>query len=249
MAKVRILIVEDEMLIAQELRSQLEHQGYEVAALAKDGVEARRALEMYRLDLILLDIKLKGPEDGISVAHHINKTYQLPIIFISSLTDKSTIAQAKEARPSAYLVKPYNPAELFIAIDMALHRSEMGTFAKDIINKPSDKSSHYLLNEHIFIKDKYRFERVEFQEILWLKAEGSYVMVKTPDKIYLLTTDTLKSFLEKIQAPHLFRVHRSFAVNIHRIDALEGNRLFIGPEEIPIGKNYHSAIQGQLRLL
>lgn len=249
MSKVRILIVEDEIIIAQEMKHHLEGQGYAVSSIACSADEAKRALEMFRLDLILIDINLKGEEDGIALAGHVNDSYQLPFIFISSLIDKETVDRATITRPAAYLVKPYNASELFIAIDMALYCYEKNQTAEFNRTENLEDQSHYLLNDHIFIKDNYRFERVNFKDILWIKAESSYVRFHTSARSFLLTTDTLKSFLLKIQVPFLQRVHRSFAVNIGKIDALEGNRLYIGSDEIPIGKNYLGIVQDQLRFL
>lgn len=249
MSNVRVLIIEDELLIAEQLRESLAEQDYDVLDLVDNAQDAKRALSVYQLDIVLIDIMLHGDEDGISVANYINQNHQLPIIFISSLIDSSTIDRAKHCKPAAYLVKPYNTSELYIALDMALFNFENRTIANHTPAIQANNNSHYLVNEHIFIKDKYRFERVNLEDILWLKAESSYVSIATRNKNYLLTTETLKSFMDKLNSKTLRRVHRSFAVNIDKVEALEGNRLFLGEMEIPIGKSYQSAIQSYLRFL
>ena len=249
MSGIRVLIIEDELLVAQELKMQLAAQGYEVLDTVDNATDAKRALRIYQLDLVLVDIKLRGEEDGIDIAGHINEAYGLPLIFISSLIDNETIKRARACRPAAYLVKPYNVAELFIAIDMALYNHESGHIAHPNDEQNGSEASHYLLNQHVFIKDKHRFERVELKSILWLKAEGSYVNIATDKKEYLITTETLKSFLAKLKTDMLERVHRSFAVNLQHVEALEGFRLIIKGEEIPIGKNFLQSIQQKLRFL
>lgn len=249
MGKVRILIVEDEFMVAEELQHQLTEQGYEVLANVDNSIDAKRALHVFQLDLVLIDIRLKGEEDGITLANHVKDHYRIPIIFISSLTDQPTIARARLCQPAAYLVKPYNQSELFIAIDMALFNFESRLTAQHGLPVHEHDNLLYHVNDHIFIKDKYRFVRIESGDILWLKAEGSYVDIITTARNHLITTETLKSFMDKAQFPNLFRVHRSYAVNIGKINGMEGNRLFIDQQEIPIGKNYHASLLEQLRIL
>lgn len=248
MSKVRILIVEDELLIAKGMANSLEKAGYSVLEIVDNTTDARRALEMYQLDVILVDIKLKGSEDGVSLANFINTSYQLPLIFITSHTDTSTIDKALCAKPSAFLVKPYNERELQISIDMALYNYSTARIANQLHSElPSE--SHYLVNQHVFVKDNHRFERLEYADILWMKAESSYVSITTKLKNYLLTSDTLGSMLEKIDCSSLLRVHRSYAVNINMVKAIDGNKLSIDTENIPIGKNYRSTIKQNFNIL
>lgn len=248
MSKVRILIIEDELLIAEEMSAKLGESGYLVQEIVDNGTDARRALEMYQLDIVLVDIKLRGEEDGISIANFINSEYDLPLIFVTSLTDPLTVKRAVEAKPYAYLVKPYNQQELLISIDMALFNFENRRQAE--INPPKiETQSHYIVNQHVFVKDKHRFERVEYEDILWLKAESSYVSISTQQKNYLLTGDTLGSMLGKISEDWMLRVHRSYAVNVNKVNAIDGNALIISDHTIPIGKNYRGGIKQHFRIL
>jgi len=247
MPNIRTLIIEDELLTAQELKQSLEAQGYDVLDVVDNATDARRALQVYQLDIVLVDIRLKGEEDGISIAQHINEQHGLPIIFISSLIDEATIERAKVCQPAAYLVKPYNASELFIAMDMALFNFETGRIANPLGGQSTADKEHYRLKDHVFIKDKYRFERIALSDMLWLKAESSYVQIVTATKKYLLTTETLGSFMEKINKAQMVRVHRSYAINIEQLTSFMGNRVYIGETEIPIGKNYHKALHELLR--
>lgn len=248
MSKVRILIIEDELLVAEEMSNMLSSHGYSVLEIVDNTNDARRALEMYQLDILLIDIKLKGEENGISLAKHVSTAYSLPVIFITSFIDPETVNKAIEAKPSAYLVKPYNHKELRIAISIALDNFQNNKISSSHESSES-LDSHYLLNQHIFIKDKHRLERVDFEDILWMKAESSYVNVATEKKEYLLTSDTLGSFLERVNCEWMLRVHRSFAVNTHKIEAIDGNRLSLNSIYIPIGKNYKSAVKQHLNIL
>lgn len=242
MARVRILIVEDELLVAEEMAAVLKTNGYDVLDIVNTVIDAKRALEVYKIDILLVDIRLKGEEDGITLAAFVKEQYALPLIFTTSLFDKTTIDRAVLTTPSAYLVKPYNYHELQIAIEMALFNFEHQQAAQPN-STITLEDSHYLVNQHVFIKDKNRFERVEFSDIMWLKAESSYVNVHTNKKNYLLTSDTLGSFLDKIDLNNLLRIHRSYAVNIDKVIALEGNEIHLPSQTIPVGKNYRAAVK------
>lgn len=248
MSKVRLLIVEDELLIATEMASMLQDNGYAVLEIVDNTKDARRALEMYELDVILVDINLKGEEDGISLANYISNKYAIPVIFITSLIDSKTVNRALQSKPSAFLVKPYNDHELRIAIEVAFFNFENKKVA-NTDDRIETQHSHYLLNQHFFIKENNRLERVKLEDVLWIKAEGSYVNIATAQKEYLLTTDTLGSIMKKMDCPWLMRVHRSFAVNFNEVEAIEGNNLHLNKKNIPIGKNYRSVIKRQFNIL
>lgn len=247
MEKVKVLIVEDELLVAEEMRLLLEDEGFLVHEVVDNATSARRALAMYKVDIILLDIKIKGEEDGVSLAGYVKDTYSIPMIFVTSLYDKQVTERALLTRPSAYLIKPYNREELAVAIRLALHNFEKNFLPSGLSDSP--EKSHYMLNEHIFIKDKNRFEKVDYNDILWAKAESSYVSIATNVKNYLLTSDTLGSLMVKIDRPSIIRVHRSFSVNLEKVDAIDGHQLCLGGKKIPIGKNYRTMLKMHFNIL
>lgn len=106
---IKILIVEDELIIAQDMIDILEKMGYEVMENAMDAEETFEILSKDTPDLILLDINLSGGRDGIDIAKEINEKYKIPFIFTTSYTDGLTIERAKEVKPLNYLVKPFKP--------------------------------------------------------------------------------------------------------------------------------------------
>jgi PAS domain S-box-containing protein len=126
-AGVRILIVEDEIIIARELEARLEGMGHGVAGIAASGQEALALAEETRPDLVLMDIVLKGDIDGIEAAAEIRRRFHLPVIFISAYADRDTLARAKITQPFAYIVKPFSERELAANIEMALYRHGMET--------------------------------------------------------------------------------------------------------------------------
>jgi DNA-binding NtrC family response regulator len=121
----RILIVEDEQIVAVDLEGQLERLGYQVAGLAVSGEDACRMVASEHPDLILMDIRLDGPMDGIDTAHRIRQSREVPILFLTAYCDAATLQRAKQVEPYGYLVKPFVPSDLNAAIQMALYKGNV----------------------------------------------------------------------------------------------------------------------------
>jgi diguanylate cyclase (GGDEF)-like protein/PAS domain S-box-containing protein len=121
----KILIVEDEKVIALDIQKRLERYGYTVIGLASEGPEAMAAVKANPPDLILMDIEIPGPMNGIETAKRIHKLHGTPVIFLTAYSDPSYIEQAKEAEPFGYILKPFKERELLTTIDIALYKNDM----------------------------------------------------------------------------------------------------------------------------
>ncbi len=123
---VRILIVEDESIVALNLTKRLTEAGYTIAMTATTGEAAIQAAEEMQPDLILMDIRLKGEMDGIEAAEQIRDRYNIPIIYLTAYADQHTLQRAKVTQPYGYILKPFETRELRSAIELALykHRTE-----------------------------------------------------------------------------------------------------------------------------
>ncbi len=121
----KILIVEDEGIIAMDIRSQLETFGYEVAGTAFSGGQAITLATQHRPDLIMMDIVLKGDMDGISAAQTITETLHIPVIFLTAYSDPATLRRAKATGAYGYLIKPFRPDELHASIEVALYKHQL----------------------------------------------------------------------------------------------------------------------------
>jgi len=121
----RILVVEDEAIVAADIQDRLETLGYVVAGWGTTGAEALDLARSSRPDLILMDIMLKGPMNGIQAAHLIRIELSLPVIFLTANSDEAVLDQAKISEPFAYLLKPFEERQLRTNIEMALYKSRM----------------------------------------------------------------------------------------------------------------------------
>ena len=121
MGEIRILIVEDEPLIAEDIRDHLTDINYRAVDVAYTKEQAIRYLDQYDLDAVLLDINLGNQTDGIEIATVINSKYRLPFVFLTSYSDKETLDQAKLTRPWGYVVKPFDEKDLFTSLELAIY--------------------------------------------------------------------------------------------------------------------------------
>jgi diguanylate cyclase (GGDEF)-like protein/PAS domain S-box-containing protein len=121
----RVFIVEDEVLVARDIKSRLEKLGYQVIGTAARGDDAVSRVLSERPDLILMDINLKGDMDGIEAADRIRAEADLPIIFCTAYSNDETLARAKVTVPYGYVLKPFGNRELEITIEIALHKHQM----------------------------------------------------------------------------------------------------------------------------
>lgn len=120
----QILVVEDEYIIAANLQENLESLGYGVSDIVSSAAEAiEKAIEL-RPDLVLMDIQLQGEMDGIRAAEKIWNWLQIPVIYVTGHSDKSTLERAKVTFPFGYILKPVKGKELYVAIETALNRYE-----------------------------------------------------------------------------------------------------------------------------
>ena len=121
----KVLIVEDENIIAMELEQQIKQLGYTVVGPVASGAAALKTAESARPDLVLMDIRIQGPEDGIQTAEAIRYRFDIPVIYLTAHADRPTIERAKMTEPLGYLLKPWREHELQAAITVALHKHKM----------------------------------------------------------------------------------------------------------------------------
>lgn len=125
MPKERILVVEDEAIVARDICKRLEDLGYQVAAVVDNGEGALEQSRELKPDLVLMDIVLKGKQDGVEVANKIKSELGLPLIYLTAYADDTTIERAKVSEPFGYIIKPFNDRDLNVTIQMALYRNIM----------------------------------------------------------------------------------------------------------------------------
>jgi PAS domain S-box-containing protein len=125
MAEKRILVVEDEIITADDIRESLQDMGYTVLAVVSSGEEAIIKVEEDNPDLVLMDIMLSGEMDGIETAKQILLRFNIPVVYLTAYSDKIILERAKITEPFGYILKPFNERELHINIEIAFYKHKM----------------------------------------------------------------------------------------------------------------------------
>lgn len=122
MSTARVLIVEDESIIALDIQTSLQAAGYQVVSIAATAEEAIQDTAHLQPDLVLMDIRLDGEMDGVETAKQIWQTWQIPVVFLTAHADENTLTRAKATQPFGYILKPFDDRELITTIEIALSR-------------------------------------------------------------------------------------------------------------------------------
>lgn len=239
--KTRILIVEDDMIIAANISLQLSKLGYEVTGIESRGEEAvNHALEN-RPDIILMDIQLKGGINGVEAAKKIQEKASIPLIYLTANSDEASFQMAKETKPYAFISKPFNKLNLQRTIELVEEKiKENGG------QIPESNSFIESLDDRIFIRNNGKLIKIMLDEILYIEAERNYCNIITNSQNYLIVSP-LNTFCQKMENKDFLRVHRSYVVNIRKLDAVADSHLEIKRKVIPISKMYKDDLMRSIR--
>jgi DNA-binding LytR/AlgR family response regulator len=238
--KIRILIVEDDMIIAANISLQLSKLGYEVTGIESRGEDAINHARENHPDIILMDVNLKGKIDGIETAKSIQKILDIPLIYLTANADENSFQRAKETHPYAFISKPFNKLNLERTIALVVEKIAEVNY--DISEKHSFEEG---LEDRIFIRNSGKLVKVMLDEILYVEADRNYCNIITQVQSYMVV-NSLNTFCEKLVNSDFLRVHRSFIVNLKKLDAVADSHLEINRKVIPISKMYREDL---LRLI
>ena len=141
MEKARILVVEDETIVAMDIANTLRKLGHEVTDTVPSGEQAIASVKGNKPDLIFMDIGLKGGMDGIETAAQIRSQYSIPVIFLTAFVDEKTLDRAKATVPAGYITKPFEENDLRIAIEVGLYRAKLETEREALIKELQEAMS------------------------------------------------------------------------------------------------------------
>lgn len=239
--QTRILIVEDDMIIAANISLQLSKLGYEVTGIESRGEDAINHARENHPDLILMDINLKGKIDGIATAKSVQKFLDIPIIYLTANADEASFQKAKETHPYAFISKPFNKLNLERTIALVVEK-----ISEESVERKTGDTMVETLEDRIFIRSQNKLVKVMLDEILFIEAERNYCNIITSDQIFTIVSP-LSAFCEKMVSKDFLRVHRSFVVNIKKLDAVADSHLEINRKVIPVGKMFKDDLMRSIR--
>ncbi|NEN22160.1 response regulator transcription factor [Cryomorpha ignava] len=230
---VKILVVEDEMIIAAKISMYLIEMGYEVTGIIPRSEEVLNHLELNDPDIVLLDIQLKGDMDGVELAALLIKEHPIPVIFLTANADEETFQRAKDTKPYAFLTKPFKKIDLKRTLELTISRMAENTVDAIEVNEPDGTP----LTDRIFVLHKDRKVKIMLETILYIEAERNYCNIVTTDGNYLLTMP-MKNLEMSLPSSSFQRIHRSHIVNINHVDELDEGTIVVGGKLLGLSKTY-----------
>ncbi len=244
---IKILVVEDEMIIGAKISMQLTSLGYEVTGILPRGEEAILHVEENKPDIILLDINLKGKLDGITTAEQIQLRNNIPVIYLTANSDEATFNRAKLTRPYAFISKPFKQLDLQRAIELTIsHMAENETGI--IAENEAGREQPFIMNDRIFVRYKEKMVKILIADILYVEADRNYSRIFTKDKEYLLSI-TLKTIEEKLPSRLFQRIHRSYLINITQVDEVSESQVLIAQKSIPLSAGLKEQLMQRIQTL
>lgn len=231
MQPLRIMIVEDEPIILEEIAATIEDLGYTVACKVLHSKDALTAFRNNAADLVLMDINLGAGKDGIQLAAELKAEKNIPLIFLTSYSDKAIIDRAKTVNPDGYIVKPFDEKDLQVAIEIAFHR-----FEQQSKNTGTEKTDSFLVNKHLFVRHKNKLVKLNPEDVLYAEAQSNYTVIVTDKEKYTVST-TLGIIEERLNQFGFLRIHRSYIINLSKIETIEDDTITIGRQAIPLSRN------------
>lgn len=243
---IKILIVEDEMIIAANISLQLSALGYEVTGILPRGEEALLHIKEELPDIVLMDISLKGNLDGIETVQIMQNDFDIPIIYLTANADDVNFNRAKTTHPYAFISKPFKKLDLQRAIELTINQISCHKDSGNIATMSNNTS--FILSDCIFVRHHEKMVKVDIKDILYIEAERNYCRIYSKGKEYLLVM-TLKDLDEKLPNRHFIRVHRSFIVNISQIDEVATSHIVIARKAIPVSKALKEELLNRLQTI
>lgn len=240
----QILIVEDDMIIAANLSLQLTKLGYDISGIVSKGEDAIDHVQKNNPDIVLMDINLKGNIDGIDAAIAIHLKNEVPIIYLTANHDDVTFGRAKATQPYAFISKPFNKINLQRTIALVEEQIK----EKEHHQKDQVLDNLEVLDDRIFVRHNGRMVKIMLDQILYIEAERNYCNIITKMGKFLVVS-TLKTLENSLSKSSFLRVHRSFIVNMSKLDAVADSHLEIDRKVIPISKTYKEFLMERLHMI
>ncbi|MFC3879689.1 LytR/AlgR family response regulator transcription factor [Algoriphagus namhaensis] len=248
MKEERILIVEDEISIAENIQEILELLGYVNIDIANSANQCIKVIKKYRPDLIFMDIKLKGDKDGIELGEIVKQMVDAPLVYVTSYSDPTIIERAKRINPAGFIVKPFNTNDIHAIVEIVLYnkRTKPSTEAPSVA-VVSD--SPFLVNDAVFIKADNAFEKVPYEDIYYVEANGNMVGIFTRNREYSIRKSMKE--IEDILPSNLFlRVQKSYIVNLGQIESFNTKEITMSQGAVvQVGRQYYNSFLAKLNTI
>jgi DNA-binding LytR/AlgR family response regulator len=223
----KILIVEDEILVATDIQESLESLGYNVQYVVDTGLKAIEAVEKELPDLILMDINLKGEMTGIEAAKIISKNNDVPIIYLTANADIDTVNKAKVALPYGYIIKPFNDKDLQTNIEIAIFK-----FTNDLKLKMESEqfNTFFDLKDHeknqIIVHANKGLEKININDVYFIENDNDQTIIHLADD-EIVTKRSFSELTGLFPKKYFVQVSKYFVINTLKVFAVKYPEIII----------------------
>lgn len=231
MQTFKILIAENDIASAEEIKKHLTQWGYQVVSIATSRREAEQLYRHEQPDLTLINMHLKSYGAGVELAHFIRRQAQSgPFIYLASALNRQEIELVKPTLPAGFLSKPLQPELLYANVEIALLRYSAQQPAVPVLTL-SEGDNHHIL---------------PLTNILYLEADHVYVQVYTADGEKILQRRSLTDLLEQLPAGQFVQTHRSFVVNIEQLNRWDKQYVYVRDQAVPLSRGRRKEVLAAL---
>lgn len=228
---LKVLIVEDEIITATDLKETLEKYNFRVLAISKNSTEAKNILHLELPDIVLIDVHLKNSlENGIELAKYFKNEYSLPFVFLTANSETETFLKAKDLEPAAYLLKPYRHKELAFQIELA--------YQHYFANKQR-KNNPYKADD-LYLPYNKGHQRINKNDVILLQAGGAYVNVYLKDVLKpFMFSMNLGYISQFFNQNHFVQVSRSSIINLNFLERFDAENIYMKgiKEKVSLSQN------------
>lgn len=243
--KYKILIVEDEIIVATDIEESLESLGYSVQATVDTGLKAIEAVEKKLPDLVLMDINLKGEMTGIEAAKIITQKHDVPIIYLTANADLDTVNKAKVALPYGYIIKPFTDKDLQTNIEIAIFK-----FGNDLKLKMESEqfNTFFDLKDHaknqIIVHALQGLEKINIDDVYFIENDGDKSIIHLAED-EIVTSKTFEELIEMFPKKYFVQVSKFFVINALKVFAVKFPEVIIADKMsvITVDEEYRETIK------
>jgi len=215
-----ILIVEDEILIAKQIKSQLLQHGYSCSGIAIDYNGALEILKTKKVDFVLLDININGPKDGIAIGRYLNNNMAIPFMFLTSYNDAKILDKLKQLKPVGYINKPINESTLLTSLDLYFQ-------SKKAINKTI-----------VSLKLGSKVYNIDISKLMYVETDHIYIIPHFKNQKSQTLRSSLAKFISKLPEDKLVQINRSTAINPDYVEEFRKSKLKVNNTTFKISDVY-----------
>ncbi len=238
MPSKRVLIVEDELITAHDIKEALENNNYIVSEMVRTGEKGLMSVKKNTPDAVIMDVHLLGEITGVEAAYEIAIVKNIPVIFLTATEDMDLISEIQQMRNVNFLAKPLRISELITNLTIAINKNK-----ETSVEPPEEKSP-----DAVFVPVKNGHRKLFIDDLFYIEASGSYVTIINRHEPIVISTNLGK--LHKQIGNHIFvRISKSYIVNIKCIERIENNALVINGQSLPIGDSFRNELLNKLQII